>query len=165
MRRLTLLAFLLGIGVMAGCASVSTYTKPEAPWATIKKVGVFPLETSFEDRVRRQWATELFMTELKRLNRFEVVELTPPPPSPAALDPSSVARVAGVDAYFRGTVEEMTEIFADLELVDAATGETLWSSRYHRGAGPDLSMRFHTPQQQLQRIYRIVLHRLSQNLS
>lgn len=157
-------ACLLSAGLVAGCASVSTYTKPGAPWATIKKVGVFPLATSFEDRARQQWATELFVRELRRLDRFEVVELTPPPASPASPDLPSAARAAAVDAFFRGTVEDMTEIFADLELVDAATGEILWSTRYHRGVGPDLSVRFHTPQQQIQRIYRVVLRRLNRNL-
>lgn len=146
--------------LLAGCSSFTTYVKPGAPWATVKRVGVFPFATPFEDQVRRRWATQLFVTELERLNRFEVVELSSPPPSPGAPDLPSLARSAGVDAFFQGTVEDMSEIFANLQLVDAATGETLWSTRYHRGAGLEFSFRFHTPQQQLQRIYRILLRRL-----
>jgi len=153
------LSLLLPLG--AGCASVSTYTKPEAPWAAIKKVAVFPFATPFEDKVRREWATSLFVKELQRLGWFEVVELPDPPPSAKAPDYPALARAVGVDAFFQGTVEDMAEIFADLKLIDAATGETLWSTRYHRGAGLEFSFRYHTPQQQLQRIYRVLLRRLT----
>lgn len=153
------LALLAPLG--AGCASVSTYTKPDAPWAAVKRVGIFPFTTPFEDSVRRQWATALFVKELQRLEWFEAAELADPAPSPKAPDYSALARTAGVDAYFLGTVEDMAELFADLKLVDAATGETLWSTRYHRGAGLELSIRYHTPQQQLQRIYRVLLRRLA----
>ena len=159
-RRFLLLTLGLTSCILVGCSSFTTYVKPQAPWATVKRVGVFPFATPFEDQVRRRWATELFVTELQRLNRFEVVEITSPPPSPGSLDLPVLARSAGVDAFFQGTVEDMAEIFADLHLVDAATGETLWSARYHRGAGLEFSFRFHTPQQQLQRIYRILLRRL-----
>ena len=152
--------YLLAGLLLAGCASVSTYAKQGAPWATIQKVGVFPLETPFEDQVRREWATQLFVKELERLKRFEVVELPSPAPTPGDPDLPAIARSAKVDAFFKGTVEDMAEIFADVKLVDAATGETLWSTRYHRGAGPELSFRFQTPQQQLQRIFRILLRRL-----
>ena len=153
-------AGLMAACVLAGCSSYTTYVKPDAPWATVKRVGVFPFATPFEDPVRRQWATQLFVTELERLKHFEVVELTGPPPSPGAPDFSALARSAGVDAFFRGTVEDMSEIFVDLKLVDSATGETLWSTRYHRGTGLEFSFRFHTTQQQLQRIYRVLLRRL-----
>lgn len=153
------LGLLLPLG--AGCASVSTYTKPGAPWAAIKRVGIFPFATPFEDKVRRQWATSLFVKELQRLNWFDVVELSDLPPSAKAPDYPSLARAAGVDAFFQGTVEDLAEIFADLKLIDAATGETLWSTRYHRGAGLEFSLRYHTPQQQLQRIYRVLLRRLT----
>ena len=159
-RRTVLLALGLTSCLLAGCSSFTAYVKPNAPWATVKRVGVFPFATPFEDPVRRRWATQLFVTELQRLKRFEVVELSLPPPSPGAVDLPSFARSAGVDAFFQGTVEDMSEIFADLQLVDAATGETLWSTRYHRGAGLEFSFRYHTPQQQLQRIYRILLRRL-----
>ena len=144
----------------AGCASVSLYTKPEASWATIQKVGVFQFQTPFEDRIRRQWATQLFVRELQRTRRFEVVELDLPPPSPGAPDFSASAKKAGVDAYLQGTIEDLAEIFADLQMVDAATGETLWSIRYHRGGGPEFSFCFTTSQQQLQRIFRLSIHNL-----
>ena len=159
-RRTVILALGLTSSLLAGCSSFTAYVKPNAPSATVKRVGVFPLATPFEDPVRRRWATQLFVTELQRLKRFEVVELSLPPPSPGAADLPSFARSAGVDAFFQGTVEDMSEIFADLQLVDAATGETLWSTRYHRGAGLEFSFRYRTPQQQLQRIYRILLRRL-----
>ncbi len=147
--------------VLAGCASGTTYLKPDAPWATIKRVGVFAFATPYEDKVHRQWATELFVKELQRLNRFEVVELPGPPPAPGEPDLQAAARKGQVDAFFKGTAEDLAEIFVDLQLIDTATGEILWSTRYHRGAGPDLSFRYQTPQQQLQRIFRIIARRLA----
>ena len=161
--RLPVLLIVLVVA-LSGCASASIYVKPDAPWAAIKRVGVFPFATPYEDRVRRQWATQLFVKELQRLDRFEVVELAPPAGYLSTPDLPSVARTAGVDAYFQGTVEDMTEIFADLQLVDAATGETLWSTRYHRGAGGEFSIRYHTPQQQFQRIFHIILRRFDRTV-
>ena len=140
---------------------MSRYAKPDAPWATIQRVGVFPFQTPFEDKVRRQWATQLFVRELQRLGRFEVVELNSLPPSPGPSNLTVAARQAGVDAYIQGTVEDLAEIFADFQMVDAATGETLWSLRYHRGGGPEFSFRFTTSQQQLQRIFRLSVRHLA----
>ena len=151
---------LLAIG-LAGCASATTYVKRGAPWATIQRVGVFPFATPYEDRVRRQWYTQLFVTELRRTRRFEVIELPPPGPSVEPPNTGEIARKAEVDAYLLGTVEDLAELFADVQLVDAPTGQTLWSSRYHRGVGLELSFRSRTSQQQLQRIFRILSRRLA----
>ena len=156
-----LLSIVAAASLLAGCASGTSYVKPGAPWTAIKRVGVFTFTTPYEDQVRRQWATQLFIKELQRLNRFEVVEL--PAPAPAADEPNwqVVAQRGQVDAFLKGTVEDLTELFVDLQLIDTATGETLWSTRYHRGSGPDLSFRYQTSQQQLQRIFKILVRRLT----
>ena len=153
-------AVLIAGSLLSGCASGTSYTKPDSPWATIQRVGVFPFEAPYEDRVRRQWYTSLFVTELRRLRRFDVVDLPAPRESIGAPDYATAARKEEVDAYLIGTVEDLSEMFADLKVVDAATGETLWSVRYNRGSGLELSPRFQTSQQQLQRIFRILAKKL-----
>ncbi len=150
--------------LMTGCASVSNYKKPNAMWEPIQKVGVYPFSSPHDDQMRREWSTQLFLTELRSMRRFEVVELPSPPPSPSGPRYQDAARKAGVDAYIEGTVGEMWETFVDLKLTDATTGEVLWSTRYHRGAGPEFSFRYKTSQQQLQRIFKIALRDL-QNIS
>ena len=160
MRRWFLLTLVAGGLFVGGCASGTSYLKPGAPWKTIQKVGVFPFAAPYEDRVRREWYTQVFVTELRRTKRFEVVELPPPPVSVGLPDYGAVAHKEEVDAYIVATVEDLAEIFADVKLVDAATGETLWSIRYNRGGGLELSFRFQTSQQQLQRIYRIIVRKL-----
>ena len=153
-------AILLTASVLAGCASGTSYTKSDAPWATIQRVGVFPFEAPYEDRVRRQWYSSVFVTEMRRLRRFEIIELPAPLASVGNPDYASVAHKAEVDAYIVGNVEDLSEMFVDLRLIDAATGETLWSVRYNRGAGFELSIRYQTSQQQLQRIFRIISRKL-----
>ena len=151
---------LIAAAVVSGCASSAFYIKRDAPWKTIQKVGVFKFETPSEDQVRRTWATELFITELRRTRRFEVVELDEPPPRLGPPDWSGTARKAEVDAYIRATVEDLTELFADVRVVDAATDEMLYSMRYQRGSGLEFSFRSRTDQQQLNRIFRIICKHL-----
>ncbi len=155
----TALIFTAG-AVFAGCASSTFYIKRGAPWKTIQKIGVFSFETPSEDQVHRKWATELFITELRRTKRFEVVELDEPPPRLGPPDWSGTARKAEVDAYIRATMEDLTELFADIRVIDAATDETLYSMRYQRGSGLEFSFRSRTDQQQLNRIFRIICKHL-----
>ncbi len=157
MRRSAILAMTL----LAGCASATHYQKSDAIWGPIQKIGIFPFLSAHDDPVRRELATKLFATELRKLGRFEVVELPAPPPAPFGPNFQAAARKGGVDAYIEGTVGDMWEILVDLKLTDAASGDILWSSRYHRGAGPEFSFRFNTPQQQLQRIFEITLRDLN----
>ena len=146
--------------VVSGCASSTFYVKRSAPWKTIQKIGVFPFETPSEDQVRRKWATELFITELRRTRRFEVIELNEPPPRLGPPDWSGTARKEEVDAYIRATMEDLTELFADVRVIDAAMDETLYSMRYQRGSGLEFSFRSRTDQQQLNRIFKIICKHL-----
>lgn len=140
----------------AGCASMTTYVKPEAPWGSIHRVAVLPFATPSENPTRRQLITQLFATELRRSGLTEVAEV--PITGPMGLSPTveEVAKNFQVDAVFSGSMDDTQGTLLHVWLQDAATKEILWSGTYLVGVGSEF-FSLKTQQQQLQRaITRLV---------
>jgi hypothetical protein len=141
-----ILAFLL-----SGCASMTTYAKPDAPWASIRRIGVLTFSTPSENPVHRTVVTQLFTQELRRQLFSDVVEI----PLGSAETPAfkSLASLYQVDAVFAGSVDESEIATIHVRLVDCATEELLWSSAYLVGRFAEV-FPFRTVHQQFHRAFR-----------
>ncbi|MBI3317994.1 MAG: hypothetical protein HYZ90_02440 [Candidatus Omnitrophica bacterium] len=137
--------------VLSGCGStMTTYTKPEAPWGTIQRVAVMPFTLPSDNPTRRQLVTQLFTEELRRIGMPEVVEVPLSGPTGGVPKFEEVATQYQVDAIFSGSVDDTQGTVVHVRLHDAATKEILWSGTYALGVGPEFfSLR--TQQQQFQR--------------
>jgi TolB-like protein len=147
---------------LMGCANLSTYVKPQAPWDSIQRVAVLPFVIPSENPTRRQMVTQMFAMELRRSGLVEVTEvpLGALPGSVPSLE--EVAKGYQVDAVFSGSVDYTQGTVVHVWLHDAATKEILWSGTYLVGVGSEFfSVR--TPQQQLQRSIRRLILEFSRN--
>ncbi len=155
-----LLALAMVLGA-AGCASkMTSYTKPDAPWRTIQKVGVVPFSLALDNAARQQLVTQLFSEQLRKTGLFEVVEI--PAPSPAAVPPTlqEIAKKYEVDGLFSGLVDDSQGTIVHIQLHDPATQEILWSGTYSMGVGSEF-FSLHTQEQQFQHSIQKIVQDLS----
>ena len=156
--------WILWCGLMAllssGCGSqMSTYTRPQAPWATIQKVAVTPFSLPSENPTRRLLITQLFSEELRKTG-IEVIEIPLAGPTGGVPTLEEIAKKYQVDAVFSGSVDDSQGTVVHVRLHDAATSEVLWSGTYLLGVGPEF-FSIRTQQQQFEKSIR----RLLQNFS
>ncbi len=145
----------------AGCASrMTSYSKPDAPWRTIQKVGVLPFSLALDNSTRQQLVTQLFIEQLRKTGLFEVVEI--PPPNPAAVPPTlqEIAKKYEVDGLFTGSVDDSQGTIVHIQLHDPATEEILWSGTYSMGVGSEF-FSLHTQEQQFQHSIQKIVEELS----
>ena len=152
--------------LLAGCGpSLTSYVKPEAPWAAIKRVAVSPFNLPSENPVDRKLITDLFSEELRRTGKVEVVEV--PLNSPAGsgvADIQQVARQYKVDALFSGSLDDSRGTAIHVRCEDVATQELLWSGTYLLGSrGEFFSLQ--TQPQKVQRAFKHLLNRFVKQLS
>ena len=148
-----MVALLVAVSSAAGCAaSANYYSNPDAPWATIQRVGILPFSLAFDNPVRRQVVTQLFAEELRKTRVVEVVEV-PLDDSTMTTTAPTVQEVAAkyqVDAVFTGAVDDAQGAVVHVQLHDPATKDIIWSGTYSLGVGSEFfSLR--TQQQQFQR--------------
>ena len=150
------LALVLG----SGCAVMSTYTKPDAPWRTIQKVAVMPFSMALDNATRQQMVTQLFAEQLRKTGLFEVVEV--PTPNPSLVPPTlqEIAKQYEVDGVFTGSVDDSQGTIVHIQLHDPATQEILWSGTYSLGVGSEF-FSLHTQEQHFQQSIRKIVRELS----
>lgn len=148
------------MALLSGCGSqMSTYVKPQAPWATIEKVAVTPFSLPSENPTRRLLITQLFAEELRKTGT-EVIEVPLASPTGGVPTLQEIAQKYEVDAVFSGSVDDAQGTVVHVRLHDTATSEILWSGTYLLGVGPEF-FSIRTQQQQFQKSIR----RLLQNFS
>ena len=160
---------IVGMGLLAaaaaGCgATLTTYTKPEAPWDVVHRVAVLPFNLPSENPVQRQLMTELFSQELRRATPLEVVEV--PLQSAAGsgmVDPKQLAQEYQVDAIISGSLDDAQGMVLHVRVQDVSTQELLWSGSYLLGTRAEF-FSLHTQQQQFQRSFRKLLARFSREV-
>ena len=147
---------------MAGCgASVTSYVKPEAPWAAIKRVAVIPFNLPTENPVRRELMTHLFSQELRTVTEIEVVEV--PLSSPLVSESVGIKKIGSqfqADAVFSGAVDETHGTIIHVRIQDAATEDLLWSGTYVLGTRAEF-FTARTQQQQFQRGFRTLANQFA----
>ncbi len=163
MRRPLMGGVLAFVGLLlSGCgSSLTTYVKPDAPWATIQKTAVLPFTLPSENAVHRQSVTQLFTAELRRIGFTDVVDVPLRPTAIEPLNPGAIAKEYQVDAVFAGSVDDSSQgTVIHVRLIDAATGEILWSATDLLGIGSEY-FSVKTVQQQLQRRFRRMARKFS----
>jgi TolB-like protein len=141
------LALLLG----AGCAVKREpyYIDERANFGAVQRVAVLPFESFAQDPHAAEKVRQILSIELLRARAFEVVEPGEIGPALAAsrvdavagMTPEQVRLVGeklGAQALLFGTVQEMTVdrttgaaapvVILQFRLVDAASGQTIWST-------------------------------------
>ena len=140
----------------SGCgATVTTYVKPEAPWAAIKRIAILPFNLPTENPVQRELSTQVFSQELRNVTSAEVVEvpLNDPTLQSGLWNVKQVAKQFQADAVLSGSVDETHGTVIHVRVQDAATEDLLWSGTYVLGTRAEFfSVR--TQQQQFQRGFR-----------
>ncbi len=158
------------IGMLAistsGCgASLTSYVKPEAPWATIKRIAVLPFNLPSENPVQRELASHLFSQELRSATEIEIVEV--PLSNPLVSEQLDIKKVGSqfqVDAVLSGAVDETHGTVIHIRIQDAATEELLWSGTYVLGTRAEFfSVR--TQQEQFQRGFKRLVEQFSAEAS
>jgi TolB-like protein len=155
-----------GLGLVllaAGCAGPTRFVHPEADLPFYQKVAVIPFASLAQDRVAGEKVTNVFFTELLRLQFDQVVEPgqfaaamlrvrggTPFASPWSSAELAKLAEDTGVQGIFMGTVRdyEMTHsgrdayplVSIEVRLVDAATGRLVWSASETRRGGPALPL-------------------------
>jgi TolB-like protein len=155
MRKLRFLLIVLSAGLLlSGCgASITNYARPQTAWDTIARAAVLPIETPSENLIRRQQITQLFATELRRIELEDVIEVHSTSPLGILPNTEEVGQVYSVDAVFSGSVDESEGLSIQIKLHDVATGELIWSTSYLSKSGLGL-FSSKTPRQRLQRAFR-----------
>lgn len=134
----------------ASCAApVRLYMNPDADMSYYGKVAVLPFSNLTGDRFAGERVMRAFVTELLILDRFQVIEpvevmdrlirLNAQPDASGHVDPAKLK--TALDAleargYIRGAVteyqmrragnQEFPVVGMDVEMVDVATGKTVW---------------------------------------
>ena len=145
----------------AGCggASVKSYHKSDAAWATIQHVAVLPFELPSENPVQRQLIGNLFAEELRRRWPAEITEIPLSSPVGSGLmDVRQVGKQHRVDAVFSGSIDDTHGTVVHVRLQDAATEDLLWSGTFTLGVRAEF-FSFATQQQQFQRAFRALVRR------
>lgn len=140
---------------------MSSYVRPQAPWASVKRMAILPFNVPSENPMQRQLLTELFTQELRKAGVTEVAEV--PLTNPAgnvAWDLKVIGRQYQADAVISGSVDETLGTVLHVRVQDAATEDLLWSGTYLMGTRAELfSLR--TQQQQIQRGLKALAQRFS----
>ena len=151
----------------SGCgATVTTYVKPEAPWAAIKRIAILPFNLPTENPVQRELLTQLFSQELRKLTSAEVVEVPSNNPlvQSGLWDVRQMAKQFQADAILFGAVDETRGTVIHVRVQDAATEDLLWSGTYVLGTRSEFfSLR--TQQQQFQRGFKSLAGRFASEAS
>jgi hypothetical protein len=168
MRRVTrrrapgLWSLLFLVAAACGCSSSATrFIHPEADLSFYEKVGVIPFESLGMDRLAGEKVTNVFYTELLASDFADVIEpgqflasiqrIRGVAPTNRAWSSADVARLgeeAQVQGVFIGIVRdyEMTSggrqafplVSLEVRLLDAVTGEVVWSASLTRRGGPTM---------------------------
>jgi TolB-like protein len=150
--------------ILAGisCGNPEVFLHPEADPEFYETVGVVPFQTLASDRTAGQKLTIAFATELIISQKFRVVEMGTfrgilkdeigaSRASAGELTPEELKKIgeaAGIQGVFEGTVRdfEMVRIGQDsfplitleVRLLDAATGQVVWSTSVTKRGGPKM---------------------------
>ncbi|MBI5836552.1 MAG: hypothetical protein HZB25_04845 [Candidatus Eisenbacteria bacterium] len=155
----TLAAALL-LACLAGCAGgPRLYVNPQADMAFYRRVAILPFTNLTQDRYAGERVSRAFVTELVMVDRFQVVE-----PNEVAAALEKVGGMPGMDGVFdpekvksgmdaikvtgliRGAVteystirngqDEIPSLSFDVEMIDIASGATVWrTSMIKQGRG------------------------------
>lgn len=147
----------------SGCSTLSSYSKPEAPWGAIKRVAVLPFTLPSENPAQRELVTKLFCEELRNARRVEVVEIPLSSPLGSGVgDIKQIGKEFQADAVIFGSVNDVIGTVMHMQVVDVATEELLWSGTYMLGSRAEF-FSFATQQQRLQRGFRWLANKFSSN--
>lgn len=157
-------AITIGLALLiSSCSGTRTYVNPDADMAYYRRVGVAAFESLAEDSKAGQKLQRIFLTELLKLEEFELVPqgqfdkieadvrakqaLT----WPAPLDSTALAMIAqqtGAQGIIIGSVrdyrmervgqEEFPLVAFSVKLVDAPTGRVVWDVSVGERGGPKL---------------------------
>jgi len=148
---------------LVGCAGPSHFISPDADLPYYERVAVIPFTTMSQDRLAGERVASVFMTEI--LNR-RVADVVDPGQFAAAMmqtrggtpfaspwstaDLAKLGKLAGVQGIFLGTVREYEMarsgrdafplISLEVHLVDATTGQIVWSADQTRKGGPSFPL-------------------------
>jgi TolB-like protein len=145
------------------CASTRDFAQGDVDWGFYTTLGVAPFQSVANDRLAGAKVTSAFVTELLMTRTFQVTEpgsfaraMTEvmkaqnnnDPTQLSANDLKLIGEKAGVQGILLGTVreyemvrvgqEEYPLVSIDLRLVDAPTGNLLWTASLTRRGGPNL---------------------------
>jgi len=153
-----LIAPLLVLTLLGGCAAPTVFIKPHFDSAKIHKVAIFPLESP--DKTISSVATDIFTAEFITLGKFEIVERSQLDRiieeqklgAAGTLDTATIKKVGkilGVDAIVIGSVypnyryeeivfaplpaKEIKNINLNVRLIEVETGTVLWSGSQNSG--------------------------------
>ncbi len=162
LRGLKVAVFLVLILSVQQCGGPRRFVHPEADVSYYERLGLLSFENLATDRVAGEKVTNAFLTELLISKRFEVVEPgrvnrasrelgLPSPLIGGELTPEEVKELGeqlGVEALLRGVVREYEMVrigqtqyplvTLDIELLDVATGTTVWVISHTKKGGPNL---------------------------
>jgi len=155
LQKKTLLSNRVLIGFLAsGCSSITTYSKPAAPWGVVKKVAVLPFAIPSENPVDRSLTTQMFAEELRSGGRVEVVEVPlESPVGSGAWDLKRIGKEYQADAVVSGSVDDARGTVIHMQVQDVATADLLWSGTYLLGSWKEF-FSFKTQQQKVKRGFR-----------
>jgi hypothetical protein len=140
-------ATLIAALAVAGCATPGRYISPQADLGDVKTVAILPFESLTTEKLCAERVQRIFFTELLATGAFQVVEpglvsfmmrrehLGADPLTPEDL--KKLGQALRAEAFFAGAVIEYDEgrggqvpnsrVKLQLRLIDARSGETLWS--------------------------------------
>jgi TolB-like protein len=132
---------------MVGCSAPARYVNPTADLGGLKTVAILPFESVTNDKLCADRVQKIFFTELLAIGAFQVVEpgqvsftLRRERLGGEALTPEDMKKLGQalrVEAFFVGAVIEYDDgragpvpnprVKLQIRLIEAETGETLWS--------------------------------------
>jgi curli biogenesis system outer membrane secretion channel CsgG len=147
-RRVPSKLLVVALAVAGGCSSQNRYVSPTADLGDVKTVAILPFESVTSDKLAADRVQKIFFTELLATGAFQVVE-----PGQVAFvmrreriggeaaltneDLKKLGQALRAEAFFMGAVIEYDDgrggpvptprVKLLLRLVEAATGETVWS--------------------------------------
>lgn len=147
MRRIAKQLLIIALAA-AGCGGPTRYVNPMADFGEVKTVAILPFETVTTDKLSAERVQRIFFTELLATGAFQVIEpglvsfvlrkerlgsadsLTPD-------DMRKLGQALKAEAFFVGAIIEYDDgrggpvpnprVKLQLRLVQASTGETIWS--------------------------------------
>lgn len=152
----------LCILTLISCGGPRRFVHPEADISYYQKFALVPFENLTTDRAAGEKASNAFLTELLIARRFAVVEPgnvvraakeagLPSPLKAGELETGELEKLGektGADAILRGVVREYEMVRVgqdqyplvtlDIELLDVATGTTVWMISDTKKGGPNL---------------------------
>lgn len=139
-RRRAVAAVVLLLAVLAAATTIWTFTRPPAALAGPPAVAVLPFESLSSDAADLRLAEGLTLDTIADLSRYSDFRVMANDTTEAykgkPVDIRALGQDLKVSHVLKGTFQrDMDHIRITAQLIDAETGQTLWSDRYDRMIG------------------------------